>query len=139
MGDTRQRWGTDTGISAPAAPLIRRYGSWAARLPPDARELDHTPHPAIDDATTRRPDAVRSSSAVADTPSIRTVVPDQSQLQGTRSTARARSPSRLWRQRLGSIEAAALAGIVCAVGWSVSLRGLLAAPPIDATAADIAR
>ena len=43
------------------------------------------------------------------------------------------------RRRLGSIEAAALAGIVCAVAWSVSLRGLLAAPPIDATANDIAR
>ncbi len=44
-----------------------------------------------------------------------------------------------WRRRLASIEAAALAGIVCAVGWSVSFRGLLAAPSISASAAEIAR
>ena len=44
-----------------------------------------------------------------------------------------------WRRRLASIEAAALAGIVCAVGWSISLRGLLAAPPVDAHPAEILR
>ena len=37
------------------------------------------------------------------------------------------------RERLGSVEAAAVAGIVCAVGWSIGLRGLLAAPGVDAT------
>ena len=47
--------------------------------------------------------------------------------------------SRRWRQRLGSIEAAAIAGIVCAVGWSVGIRGLLATPAIGASNAEIAR
>ncbi len=45
--------------------------------------------------------------------------------------------SRRVRRRLVSIEAAAIAGIVCAVGWSLSLRGLLSAPGIDATEAEI--
>lgn len=40
--------------------------------------------------------------------------------------------SRPLRRRLVSIEAAAIAGIVCAVGWALSLRGLLAAPGIGA-------
>ena len=44
---------------------------------------------------------------------------------------------RSLRARLGSIEAAALAGIVCAIGWSVSLRDLLAAPAIDAPDAQV--
>lgn len=44
-----------------------------------------------------------------------------------------------WRRRFASIEAAALAGIVCAVGWSVSFRGLLAGPGITASPAEIAR
>ncbi len=43
-----------------------------------------------------------------------------------------------WRRRFASIQAAAVAGIICAVGWSVSLRGLLAAPGISATDAEIA-
>ena len=45
--------------------------------------------------------------------------------------------SRRVRRRLLSIEAAAIAGIVCAVGWSLSLRGLLASPGIDASDAEI--
>jgi hypothetical protein len=43
-----------------------------------------------------------------------------------------------WRRRFASIQAAAVAGIICAVGWSLSLRGLLAAPGIAATDAEIA-
>jgi hypothetical protein len=43
-----------------------------------------------------------------------------------------------WRLRLASVEAAAIAGIVCAAGWSIGLRGLLAAPAVDATDAQIA-
>jgi len=41
------------------------------------------------------------------------------------------------RSRLASIEAAAVAGIVCAIGWSLSLRGLLSAPGIGATDREI--
>jgi len=41
--------------------------------------------------------------------------------------------SRRWRERLASVEAAAIAGLVCAVGWSVGVRGLLVTPPIDAS------
>lgn len=41
------------------------------------------------------------------------------------------------RRRLASIEAAAAAGIVCAIGWALSMRGLLSAPGIGASAADI--
>jgi len=48
-----------------------------------------------------------------------------------------RSPR--WRVRLASVEAAAIAGIVCAAGWSVGLRGLLSAPAVDATDAQIIR
>lgn len=43
-----------------------------------------------------------------------------------------------WRARFASIEAAAIAGLVCAVGWSIALRGLLATPAVDATDAEIA-
>jgi uncharacterized membrane protein len=43
------------------------------------------------------------------------------------------------RRRLASIEAAAIAGIVCAVGWSLALRGLLAAPGLGADEAEIRR
>jgi hypothetical protein len=46
---------------------------------------------------------------------------------------------RRWRTRLASVEAAAIAGIICAVGWSVGLRGLLATPAIDASDAEITR
>jgi hypothetical protein len=49
------------------------------------------------------------------------------------------APMSGWRRRFASIEAAALAGIVCAVGWSVSFRGLLAGPSITASPAEIAR
>jgi hypothetical protein len=45
--------------------------------------------------------------------------------------------SRRVRRRLLSIEAAAIAGIVCAVGWSLSLRGLLGSPGIGASDAEI--
>ncbi len=45
--------------------------------------------------------------------------------------------STRWRRRLASIEAAAVAGLVCAVGWSFSLRGLLAAPRIGASDAEV--
>jgi hypothetical protein len=45
--------------------------------------------------------------------------------------------SRRVRRRLASIEAAAIAGIVCAVGWALSLRGLLSAPGIGASDAEI--
>jgi len=41
------------------------------------------------------------------------------------------------RTRLASIEAAAVAGIICAIGWSLSLRGLLAAPGIGAADREI--
>lgn len=44
-----------------------------------------------------------------------------------------------WRRPFASIEAAALAGIVCAVGWSISFRGLFAGPSISASPAQIAR
>ncbi len=41
------------------------------------------------------------------------------------------------RRRFASIQAAAFAGILCAVGWSVALRGLLASPDIGASDAEI--
>ncbi len=47
--------------------------------------------------------------------------------------------SRPMRRRLGSINAAAVAGIVCATGWALSLSGLLAAPGIGASDEDITR
>ncbi len=45
--------------------------------------------------------------------------------------------SRHIRRRLASIEAAATAGIVCAVGWALALGGLLKAPGIGASDAEI--
>ena len=47
--------------------------------------------------------------------------------------------SRRIRRRMVSIEAAAIAGIVCAVGWSLALRGLLSAPALGATDAEISK
>jgi hypothetical protein len=41
------------------------------------------------------------------------------------------------RARLGSVETAALAGIVCSIGWSLALRGLLSARGIDASDREI--
>ena len=49
------------------------------------------------------------------------------------------SRSQRWRRRLASMEAAAIAGIVCATGWSFGIRGLLAAPGIGASDAEVAR
>ena len=43
------------------------------------------------------------------------------------------------KRRFASIEAAAVAGIICAIGWSLSMRGLLAAPGIGAPDAEIER
>jgi hypothetical protein len=45
--------------------------------------------------------------------------------------------SRRWRSRFASIEAAAIAGVVSAIGWSLGLRGLLQTPAVDATDAEI--
>jgi hypothetical protein len=42
-------------------------------------------------------------------------------------------------RRAASIEAAAVAGIICAIGWSLSLRGLLAAPGVGASDREIDR
>jgi hypothetical protein len=47
--------------------------------------------------------------------------------------------SSRWRSRLASIEAAAIAGVVCAVGWSIGLTGLLRLPSLDATDDEILR
>lgn len=55
------------------------------------------------------------------------------------SPAGGRPEIRSWRRRLASIEAAAIAGLVCAAGWSIGLRGLLEAPGVDATDAEIVR
>lgn len=44
-----------------------------------------------------------------------------------------------WRSRAASLEAASVAGIVCAIGWSVGLRGLLSIPSLDASDAEILR
>ncbi|MBK9178722.1 MAG: hypothetical protein IPM45_03960 [Acidimicrobiales bacterium] len=46
-------------------------------------------------------------------------------------------PSQRIRRRLASIEAAAIAGIVCAVGWAIALRGLLSVPGIGASDKEI--
>ena len=43
------------------------------------------------------------------------------------------------RRRFASIQAAAIAGIICALGWSFALRGLLASPDIEAPDAEIIR
>jgi hypothetical protein len=45
--------------------------------------------------------------------------------------------SRTIRRRLLSVEAAAIAGIVCAVGWALALGGLLSAPDLGASDAEI--
>jgi hypothetical protein len=45
--------------------------------------------------------------------------------------------SRRVRHRLLSVEAAAIAGIVCAVGWSIALGSLLRAPGIGASDVEI--
>jgi hypothetical protein len=55
----------------------------------------------------------------------------------TRSDDPLFAPNRR-RSRLASIEAAAIAGIICAIGWSLSLRGLLSAPGIGAADSEIA-
>jgi len=47
--------------------------------------------------------------------------------------------SQQLRRRFGSIHAAAVAGIICATGWSVSMAGLLKTPGIGASDAEIAR
>lgn len=44
-----------------------------------------------------------------------------------------------WRRWATSIEVAAMAGIVCAIAWSISLRGLLAGPDLDASPDEVAR
>jgi len=41
-------------------------------------------------------------------------------------------------RRWASVEAAAIAGIICAIGWSLSLRGLLRAPGVGSSDAEIA-
>jgi hypothetical protein len=46
-------------------------------------------------------------------------------------------PSTTLRTRASSIEAAAVAGIVCAVGWGLSFWGLLRAPGLGATDEEI--
>lgn len=45
--------------------------------------------------------------------------------------------SKRLRRRLLSVEAAAIAGVICAVGWALSLRGLSSAPDLDAGDAEI--
>ena len=47
-------------------------------------------------------------------------------------------PSRRWRSRLASVEAAAIAGIVAAIGWSIAIRGLLMTPGVDDSPEQIA-
>jgi hypothetical protein len=44
-----------------------------------------------------------------------------------------------WWSGLASVEAAAVAGLICAVCWSIGLRGLLGGPALDATDAEIVR
>jgi hypothetical protein len=55
------------------------------------------------------------------------------------SASAAGRPVSGWRRWATSIEVAAVAGIVCAVAWSVSLRGLLARPGLDASREEIVR
>lgn len=55
---------------------------------------------------------------------------DGGRLDGGRLTAP-------WRQRVRSIEAAAAAGIVAAVGWVIALTDLLDAPDVDASDSEI--
>lgn len=46
--------------------------------------------------------------------------------------------SKRARRQLVSVRAAAVAGVICAIGWSLALRGLLRTPNLDATDAEIA-
>ena len=55
-----------------------------------------------------------------------------------KSDDRGPNPGPTWRQRSTSFEVAAIAGIVCAVGWSLSLHGLVAGPGLGATHDEIA-
>jgi hypothetical protein len=60
--------------------------------------------------------------------------------EGAGRSEPARDPllaSRQLRRRFGSIHAAAVAGIICATGWSAALAGLLSAPGIGASDEDI--
>jgi hypothetical protein len=45
--------------------------------------------------------------------------------------------ARGWRRRFASVQAAAIAGIVCAVSWTIALVGLLSAPSVSATDEEI--
>lgn len=56
---------------------------------------------------------------------------------GAEGTAGLVPGSQRFRRRVVSIEAAAIAGIVCAIGWSLSMGGLLTAPAVGATEAEI--
>jgi hypothetical protein len=56
----------------------------------------------------------------------------------TTGASAAGRPVSGWRRWATSIEVAAIAGIVCAVAWSVSLRGLLSGPGLGASRAEIA-
>ena len=49
------------------------------------------------------------------------------------------SRASAWQRLATSIEVAAVAGIVCAICWSLSLRGLLARPPVGAGRDEVAR
>ncbi|MDJ0954424.1 MAG: hypothetical protein QNJ81_12165 [Acidimicrobiia bacterium] len=56
-----------------------------------------------------------------------------------RDSADPRTPSAGWRHKMRSVEAAAIAGIVAAVGWVYTLERLLAGPGVEATEAEIAQ
>lgn len=61
---------------------------------------------------------------------------DRADTAGVGTAGLVPGPRRL-RRRAVSIEAAAIAGLVCAVGWSLSLGGLLTVPEVGADAAEI--
>jgi len=61
------------------------------------------------------------------------------QVSTTTGASSADLPVSGWRRWATSIEVAAIAGIVCAVAWSVGLRGLLARPGLDASRKEFAR
>ena len=42
------------------------------------------------------------------------------------------NPKPRWRSRIASVESAAVAGLLCALGWSLGIRGLLESPGISA-------
>lgn len=44
-----------------------------------------------------------------------------------------------WRDRLTSFEVAAVAGVLCAICWSISLRGLLGRPGLGASEDELIR